>query len=128
LVGFDAPETGNRSKCTAERVHGHRAAIRLIELLDGTKAIDLTPLACSCPKGTQGTSRCNYKRACAELSVDVGRHPNIGGLCPSTTLQRNAMPEACTVVSVRLYICYRCIFISCNSSLSVDTRARLQRW
>src|SRR4051812_3968426 len=61
LVGFDAPETGQRSKCNAERTRGHTAAIRLIELLDGAKSIDLTQVACSCPKGTEGTSRCNYK-------------------------------------------------------------------
>ena len=69
LVGFDAPETGSRARCTAERRLGNTAKRRLIALIAERHAV-LAPLACSCPPGTHGTRACNYGRSCAVLLVD----------------------------------------------------------
>jgi endonuclease YncB( thermonuclease family) len=73
LVGFDAPET-YRARCGSERKLGNAAKDRLRALIDDG-AIVLTPVACSCPPGTQGTRDCNYGRSCARLTShgeDVG--------------------------------------------------------
>lgn len=73
LVGFKAPGTGP-AQCRAERALGHEAARRLRELVAGG-GLDLEYIACSCPVGTEGTSRCNKGRSCAILKAggrDVG--------------------------------------------------------
>ncbi len=69
LNGFDAPETGPRARCDSERDLGERAKRRLVELVITTD-ISLTPIACSCRPGTEGTARCNHARRCAVLKSD----------------------------------------------------------
>jgi endonuclease YncB( thermonuclease family) len=74
LVGFDAPETGRRSKCDIERALGHIATDRLRELID-QGGLDLTEVRCSCPTKSIGTRSCNYGRLCGTLTAqgkDVG--------------------------------------------------------
>jgi endonuclease YncB( thermonuclease family) len=67
LVGFDAPET-YRARCPSERDLGNRATFRLRQLIAGG-GLDLEPVECSCPIGTQGTLICNYGRSCGVLRV-----------------------------------------------------------
>jgi micrococcal nuclease len=67
LVGFDAPET-YRARCSSERELGNRATFRLRQLIAGG-GVDLEPVECSCPIGTQGTMVCNYGRSCGVLRV-----------------------------------------------------------
>ena len=72
---FDAPETGERARCKAERTLGARASFRLRQIVAGG-AIDLQMIACSCRPGTEGTPRCNYGRSCGALSVGIVRCTN----------------------------------------------------
>jgi endonuclease YncB( thermonuclease family) len=58
LVGFNAPETGNRARCEAERQKGEAAQRRLREIVSNGRP-DFQQVACSC-----GTLRVN--------GVDVG--------------------------------------------------------
>jgi len=69
LVGFDAPESGDRAKCQSERELATRATARLQQLLTTSKP-ELKRVACACHPGTEGTSSCNYGRLCAVLTVD----------------------------------------------------------
>jgi endonuclease YncB( thermonuclease family) len=74
LVGFNAPETGRRAACEAERSLGQQATRRLSDLVR-TGTLDFQFVACSCPPGTEGTQQCNYGRRCGTLKVngrDVG--------------------------------------------------------
>ena len=74
LVGFNAPETGNRARCSAERELGERATARLKSLI-ANGGLELRLVPCACPPGTEGTQACNFGRACAYLRVhgrDVG--------------------------------------------------------
>jgi endonuclease YncB( thermonuclease family) len=74
LVGFDAPETGNGARCAAERALAARATSRLRQLA-GRSDARLTLVPCACRPGTEGTSSCNYGRACGTLRAngrDVG--------------------------------------------------------
>lgn len=74
LVGFDAPETGPRARCDAERDLGESAKARLKGLVD-KPGLSITPVPCACRPGTEGTPRCNHGRYCAILKsegVDVG--------------------------------------------------------
>jgi len=74
LVGFDAPETGNRARCEAERTLGHKASMRLRQLVSAG-GLDLALVRCNCRPDTEGTKRCNYGRACGLLRSagrDVG--------------------------------------------------------
>jgi endonuclease YncB( thermonuclease family) len=74
LVGFNAPETGERALCDAERHKGEAAKRRLRELVSsGSPAFQ--QIACSCKSGTEGTHACNFGRRCGALQVhgvDVG--------------------------------------------------------
>ena len=74
LVGFNAPETGERALCDAERHKGEAAKRRLRELVSsGSPAFQ--QIACSCKWGTEGTHACNFGRRCGALQVhgvDVG--------------------------------------------------------
>jgi endonuclease YncB( thermonuclease family) len=75
LIGFDAPETGDRAKCSQERILGGMARTRLQALINQGK-VELTEVRCSCVPGTHGSRFCNYGRACATLKVggkDVGK-------------------------------------------------------
>ncbi|MEH2611818.1 thermonuclease family protein [Bradyrhizobium sp. AZCC 1693] len=74
LLGFNAPETGSRARCEAERQKGEAAKQRLRELVSNGRS-DFQQIACSCPPGTEGTNGCNFGRRCGTLrvnSVDVG--------------------------------------------------------
>jgi len=68
LVGYDAPETGTRAHCAAERDLGEAAKRRLQQLLR-TDDATLTPVRCACRSGTEGSMLCNFGRSCAELTV-----------------------------------------------------------
>jgi endonuclease YncB( thermonuclease family) len=74
LVGFNAPETGDRALCDAERHKGEAAKRRLRELVSSGRPA-FQPIACSCKSGTEGTNACNFGRRCGTLQVngvDVG--------------------------------------------------------
>ena len=74
LVGFNAPETGDRALCDAERSKGEAAKRRLRELVSGGSPA-FQQIACSCKSGTEGTNACNFGRRCGTLQVngvDVG--------------------------------------------------------
>lgn len=88
LVDFDAPETGRRSQCDAERAHGRKATERLRELIAGG-SLDLTQVACSCKRGT-GAKQCNYGRLCGTLKAE-GR--DVGAILIEEGLAR---PYHCT--------------------------------
>ena len=69
LLGFDAPERGDRALCDKERELAERATSRLqIVIAGGTPK--LTRMACPCSAGTEGSAACNEGRACAALTVD----------------------------------------------------------
>lgn len=73
LVGYNAPETRG-AECSRERELGERATQRLRELVSAGN-LRFEPVACSCRPGTEGTSACNYGRACGRLyssGRDVG--------------------------------------------------------
>lgn len=69
LVGFNAPEVSSPA-CSAELALGQQATTRLLALLKQASEIEFVRVACSCPPGTEGTSRCNYGRECGTLKVD----------------------------------------------------------
>jgi endonuclease YncB( thermonuclease family) len=60
LVGLDAPETGNRARCDAERALGEKAKARLQQLVNTGTTVKLREVPCSCPPGTLGTRQCNH--------------------------------------------------------------------
>ncbi len=69
LLGFDAPERGDRALCDQERELAERAASRLENLIAGGTP-KLTRAACPCSAGTEGSASCNEGRSCASLQVD----------------------------------------------------------
>ena len=74
LAGFNAPETGSRARCEAERQKGEAAKQRLRELVSNGRS-NFDQIACSCAPGTEGTDACNFGRRCGTLrvnGVDVG--------------------------------------------------------
>jgi micrococcal nuclease len=74
LVGFNAPESGERAACECERDLGQAAKRRLVELVTAG-GLKLRFVACSCSAGTEGTPACNFGRRCAVLRArgkDVG--------------------------------------------------------
>lgn len=74
LVGFNAPEKGDRAECAREATLSARATARLKELAAGSRT-EVTQVACACPPGTEGTNECNYGRSCGTLTAngrDVG--------------------------------------------------------
>ena len=74
LVGYNAPETGSRARCEAERQKGEAAKQRLRELVSNGRS-DFSQVACACVRGTEGTDACNFGRRCGTLrvnGVDVG--------------------------------------------------------
>jgi endonuclease YncB( thermonuclease family) len=92
LIGFDAPERGDRALCDRERELGEVAATRLRELIAGGIA-KLEQVACPCASGTEGTPACNAGRSCANLKVgdaDVG---------PTLVREGLARPYVCTATS-----------------------------
>ena len=89
LVGFNTPETGRNAQCAYENELGYRATARLQSLIRTATRVELTPVPCACPAGTDGTSACNYGRSCAILQAD-GR--DVGSILISEGLAR---PYAC---------------------------------
>jgi micrococcal nuclease len=69
LLGFDAPERGDRALCDKERELAERTTSRLQNLIK-SGAPKLTRAACPCNAGTEGSASCNEGRACASLQVD----------------------------------------------------------
>lgn len=66
IVGLNAPETGSRAQCEAERRLGVIAKARLQQIIDrGRARIEI--VACSCPPSSIGTKWCNYARPCGIL-------------------------------------------------------------
>src|SRR3954452_10822197 len=53
LIGLDAPETGSRARCEAERTGGAAATFRMRQLVAGG-GLDLEPVRSSCPTATKG--------------------------------------------------------------------------
>ena len=91
LVGFNAPDSGITAACAAERTLAPKATARVRQLIAG--GADLRLVACSCPKGTEGTPFCNRGRACGILTVN-GR--NIGSILIAEGL---AAPFNCGLTS-----------------------------
>jgi endonuclease YncB( thermonuclease family) len=69
LLGFDAPERGDRALCDTERELAERTASRLQGLI-ASGMPTLTRTACPCSAGTEGSAACNEGRFCASLQVD----------------------------------------------------------
>lgn len=69
LLGFDAPERGDRALCDKERELAERSASRLQNLIAGGMP-KLTRVACPCNTGTEGSASCNEGRSCGSLRVD----------------------------------------------------------
>src|ERR1044072_5726918 len=65
LIGFDSPESGSLARCDRERDTADRAAAHMRNLVAGG-GLELRLVRCSCRPGTEGTSSCNYGRACGE--------------------------------------------------------------
>ena len=75
LVGFNAPETGDRATCPAERELGVKATRRLRELVLQAGGLEFYFVDCACPAGTELTPACNFGRRCGTLRAngrDVG--------------------------------------------------------
>lgn len=75
LAGIDAPESGERAKCAAEREKAEAAMRRLREIVAGG-GLRLERVSCNCPAGAEGTEQCNYGRLCGTLTSsgrDVGQ-------------------------------------------------------
>ena len=94
LIGFNAPETGDRARCAREQETAARATAQLRSLVAGG-GLELRLVRCACPPGTEGTSACNFGRSCGELRSygrDIGAimiayrlaHPYVCGAhsCP----------------------------------------------
>jgi micrococcal nuclease len=69
LVGYDAPEVGERARCETEKRLGEAAIRRLTELVASSN-LDFEFLTCSCRPNLRGTERCNRGRACGRLLVN----------------------------------------------------------
>ncbi|CAK7262074.1 Thermonuclease family protein (plasmid) [Shinella sp. WSC3-e] len=69
LVGFNTPESGDRAACEREAELSARASARLQQLVTASRT-GVTQVACACPPGTEGTSKCNHGRSCGRLTVD----------------------------------------------------------
>lgn len=66
LIGFDAPETGERARCPDEARRGKMATLRLRAIVREGH-LSLERLACVCSHGREGTEACNYGRWCGVL-------------------------------------------------------------
>jgi endonuclease YncB( thermonuclease family) len=70
LIDFDAPELGHHAHCGIERMLAARAMSRLRQMITIGRDLDLQLVQCSCHSGTEGTTACNWGRACGHLTVD----------------------------------------------------------
>lgn len=94
LVGFNAPDTGRRASCEAERTLGRQASRRLNQLVRGGSRLEFAFVACACPRGTEGTPQCNSGTRCGTLKV-------------------NGRDVGATLVEERLAVPFRCGATSC---------------
>lgn len=69
LIGFDAPETGERARCRDEARRGKMATLRLRALVRD-EHLSLERVACTCSHGKEGTEACNYGRWCGVLRAN----------------------------------------------------------
>jgi endonuclease YncB( thermonuclease family) len=92
LVGFDAPESGPLSRCDRERATADRAAAHMRSVVAGG-GLELRRVPCSCRPGTEGSSLCNYGRACGELRSH-GR--DVAGIMIGLSLARSYVCGATT--------------------------------
>jgi endonuclease YncB( thermonuclease family) len=115
LVGFDAPEIGERAMCKQERALGEKAKARLMEIVAGGRvmanffdqfdqgktpaspvsALNLDIVRCACRPGTEDTPACNYGRKCGVLELN-GK--NVGEILIREKL---AVPMHCTPCSCK---------------------------
>ena len=98
LVGFNAPETGERARRDAERHKGEAAKRRLRELVSSGSPT-FQRIACSCKSGTEGTHACNFGRRCGTLQVngaDVGATLISEGLAVRLRMRRYKLSQAAT--------------------------------
>jgi endonuclease YncB( thermonuclease family) len=93
LVGFNAPETGRRASCQAERTLARQATRRLNQLVRGGSRLEFAFVACACPRGTEGTQQCNFGTRCGILKVN-GR--DVGAILIE---ERLAVPFRCGATS-----------------------------
>ncbi len=70
LVGFDAPDEGQRAHCETERTLAARTAARLRQIIRRGGKIELQMVTCGCPLSTEGTQQCNNGWPCGRLTVD----------------------------------------------------------
>ena len=123
LVGFNAPET-DRARCLQERTVGEAAAARLSALVSGG-GLDLSIVPCSCPPGTQGTTSCNYGRACAVLrsgGKDVGQILIAEGLAVPFRCHENSLSANASAV-VQWRGLARCGYVALRSRISIRRRS-----
>jgi endonuclease YncB( thermonuclease family) len=95
LVGFDTPEGGVNARCEAERSLAAKAANKLRQLV-AAGGLDLSQVACACPPGTEGTTACNYGRACGLLKAagkDIAGLLIAGGLAKPYHCSRDRCPR-----------------------------------
>jgi len=101
LIGFNAPET-RRAQCAAERALGDKATRRLRDLVR-EQPLDFVAVDCSCKRGTEGTTFCNYGRSCGTLKAggrDVGEILIAERLAVLQMLRHLLPKNASTVVPV----------------------------
>ena len=94
LIGYDTPESGDNAKCPRERALSAEATRRLRQIV-ASGELDLRRVPCACPRGTEGTGRCNYGQFCGTLRVrgqDVGAILIAEGLAERSVCAKNACP------------------------------------
>jgi len=95
LVGFNTPESGSQAKCDGERSLAAKASWRLRQLI-AAGGLSLEQVPCACPRGTEGTQRCNFGRLCGVLKVagkDVGAVLISEGLAREYVCGRTSCPR-----------------------------------
>lgn len=68
LYGVDAPETGGRAHCAAERALGERAAARVAELF--ARASSIVAIPARDPPGRRRWPRDGFGRRLAHIAID----------------------------------------------------------
>lgn len=95
LIGFDAPETGVRARCSDEARRGRLATSRLRDIVK-SKTLSLVRIACTCRHGEVGTPACNYGRRCGVLFAngkDVAETMIVEGLARSYICAKGHCPQ-----------------------------------
>jgi endonuclease YncB( thermonuclease family) len=94
LVGVNAPKT-RTARCHDERALGIKATRRVRDLVRAGN-LDHTPVACSCPAGTEGTRHCNQGMLCGTLKAsgrDVGEILIAEGLAVPLVCDETGCPK-----------------------------------